>query len=54
MTNRARPKCPDCGRAMAPLFVRRLHGRGYQRVPELFFCREHGRVARGRTKATYH
>lgn len=51
--NRPRPRCPDCDRAMEPVFTKRERGRSFLRVKEVFWCRTCGMVARGRTKTTF-
>lgn len=49
MPNRIRPRCPDCGKAMAPLYAKNRRD-GFTRLQEVFGCRTDGRVARGRLK----
>ncbi len=48
MPNRVRPRCPDCNTAMAPVFRARERGEGYARLPDVFWCDTHGKLARGR------
>lgn len=50
MPNRARPRCPKCGAAMAPVFRKRERGETYARVPEVFWCEEDTLLAKGRSK----
>jgi hypothetical protein len=38
---------------MEPLFAKRERGESYLRVPEAFWCRSCGTVARGRDKARF-
>jgi hypothetical protein len=53
MPNRIRPRCPDCGRAMAPLFIKGPRGKVFVKVPDTFHCDDHDRIARGRKKAEF-
>jgi RNase P subunit RPR2 len=53
MPNRPRPRCPDCDRAMEPVFTKRERGRSFLRVKEVFWCRTCGMVARGRAKTQF-
>jgi hypothetical protein len=53
MANRIRPRCPDCDSAMMPMFVKRRKGKSFQPVRDTFYCREDGRIARGRRKVKF-
>lgn len=48
MPNKPRPRCPKDGAAMSPLFAKRVRGSGFKRAGEVFYCEEHGIVAKGR------
>lgn len=50
---RVRPKCQACGKAMEPLFVKRLHGETHERIPEVYWCAACEMVAKGRTRTRY-
>ena len=52
MPNRIRPRCPSCGKAMQPVFVRNRR-EGLSRVLDTFFCREDAILAKGRRKVSY-
>lgn len=53
VSNRPRPRCPDCDRAMEPVFTKRERGKTHERVKEVFWCRLCGMVARGRAKPKF-
>lgn len=53
MSNRLRPRCTDCGRAMSPLYGKGPRGKAFVRVREAFWCPDDGRIARGRRKASF-
>lgn len=48
MANKPRPRCPECGQAMDPLYRKRPHGTTYARAGDTFYCHEHDVLAKGR------
>lgn len=53
MPNRIRPRCPDCGSAMSPLYAKGPRGKAFVRVRDAFWCAEDRQIARGRRKAVF-
>jgi hypothetical protein len=53
VVNKARPRCPKCGTAMEPLYMRRRRGKGMVRFAAVFACREHGILASGRKRTRF-
>ena len=51
--NRVRPKCPACGFAMKPTYLKRPNGEGYMRLPAVFWCPTDQQLARGRAKSNF-
>lgn len=51
MPNKPRPRCPEDGAAMVPLFRKRARGSGFARAGNTFYCEEHDLVAKGRGKS---
>jgi len=50
MANRPRPRCPDCGQAMGPVFRKRPRGETFARINDVFWCDTCESLARGRIK----
>jgi hypothetical protein len=53
MPNRARPRCPACGRAMSPVFRKGARGKAFVRVPDTFHCLEDDKIAHGRRNVQF-
>ena len=51
MPNRIRPRCPDCGAAMTPVYRKGARGQAFVKIPDTFTCPEDETLARGRRKA---
>lgn len=53
LPNRIRPRCPACDAAMSPLYAKGPRGKAFVRVPDVFWCPDDRRLARGRRKVGF-
>jgi len=52
MPNKPRPRCPECGMAMDPTYIKRPRGETYKRAGDTFYCDDHDVLAKGRPDDT--